>query len=536
MSMVQIVGGAFQNTEGQPLANGTLTFALSQDAQVSGQEICSGDIVTVNLDDTGNVPTSPATDIWPNDQLSPTNTFYTISAYSAEGQLVWGPNAQQILSNPSPFNLGALVPGSVNFLPNSGLGSMAFQNANDVDITGGTISGAAITGGSINGTPIGGSGNPAAAIFTNLALSGSLGLSNGFGTAGQVLTSGGSSTSPAIWITPSSGGDVTSVFGRTGAVTAETGDYTVAEVTGAAPLASPTFTGTVTAPTVDAALNGTLGATAPNTVAATTGSFSGTVTAPTFTGALDGNATTASVATNLAGIANSGWYNSSTNETTAVALGVNKVMVTNSAGQPMASATLPTDVTVPSSQVSGLGTMATQNANAVAITGGSINGTPIGALTPSTINATTIIASGTISSGGATLDAGTVSATTQVFAPLISAGSSLQAANPDLATSSANASAPPIEAVGSFWNGSSGAVDTWSIQAVLGTGANPTSTLEITHSGSPGTASVTFPGLVVTAAGFASTQTPTASTTASDHSIPITVNGTTFFMRLSSTP
>ncbi len=41
---------------------------------------------------------------------------------------------------------------------------------------------------------------------------------------------------------------VPSVFGRTGAVTAQNGDYSVGQVTGAAPLASPTFTGTVTEP------------------------------------------------------------------------------------------------------------------------------------------------------------------------------------------------------------------------------------------------------------------------------------------------
>jgi hypothetical protein len=40
--------------------------------------------------------------------------------------------------------------------------------------------------------------------------------------------------------------------------------------------------------------------------------------------------------------------------------------------------------TIPSGDVSGLGTMATQNANAVAITGGTVNGTTIGATTPST--------------------------------------------------------------------------------------------------------------------------------------------------------
>lgn len=42
---------------------------------------------------------------------------------------------------------------------------------------------------------------------------------------------------------------VSSAFGRTGAVVATSGDYTVAQVTGAAPLASPALTGTPTAPT-----------------------------------------------------------------------------------------------------------------------------------------------------------------------------------------------------------------------------------------------------------------------------------------------
>lgn len=42
------------------------------------------------------------------------------------------------------------------------------------------------------------------------------------------------------------GGGVTSVFGRFGNVAAQAGDYAVAQVTGAAPTASPTFTGTAT--------------------------------------------------------------------------------------------------------------------------------------------------------------------------------------------------------------------------------------------------------------------------------------------------
>ncbi len=46
--------------------------------------------------------------------------------------------------------------------------------------------------------------------------------------------------------------------------------------------------------------------------------------------------------------------------------------------------------TIPSGDITGFGTIATQNANAVAITGGTINGTTIGATSASSVNATTI--------------------------------------------------------------------------------------------------------------------------------------------------
>jgi hypothetical protein len=73
--------------------------------------------------------------------------------------------------------------------------------------------------------------------------------------AGLGTGSGAAGTFVYVAIQPScahfytvSGGAVTSVFGRTGVVVATSGDYAVAQVTGAAPLASPTFTGTVTLP------------------------------------------------------------------------------------------------------------------------------------------------------------------------------------------------------------------------------------------------------------------------------------------------
>jgi hypothetical protein len=71
--------------------------------------------------------------------------------------------------------------------------------------------------------------------------------------------------------------------------------------------------------------------------------------------------------------------------------------------------------TVPSTDITGLGTMATQNANAVAITGGTINGTTIGATTASTGAFTTATAStsfgspvfkATSSAGGALQNSG----------------------------------------------------------------------------------------------------------------------------------
>ena len=58
--------------------------------------------------------------------------------------------------------------------------------------------------------------------------------------------------------------------------------------------------------------------------------------------------------------------------------------------------------TIPSSDITGLGTMATQNATAVAITGGTINGTTIGASTAAAITGTTITATTYVGISGGT--------------------------------------------------------------------------------------------------------------------------------------
>ena len=114
---VQIIGGNFQSPDGTPLANGYLLFTLSQDGLVNGSsQIAAGREIKIVLDSTGNVVTSPAQYLWPNDVIIPANTFYTVSAYTSAGQLVWGPNSQQVLSSPSPFDITTWVPSSVNLL------------------------------------------------------------------------------------------------------------------------------------------------------------------------------------------------------------------------------------------------------------------------------------------------------------------------------------------------------------------------------------------------------------------------------------
>lgn len=64
------------------------------------------------------------------------------------------------------------------------------------------------------------------------------------------------------------------------------------------------------------------------------------------------------------------------------------------------TAALTASATIPNTDISGLGTMAVQNASSVAITGGTINGTTIGATTASTGAFTTLSASSTVSGAG----------------------------------------------------------------------------------------------------------------------------------------
>ncbi len=112
-SKVQLIGGAFQDSEGNVLVNGYLTLRLSNDASISGVgNICSGVEITIQLDADGNVIASPAQSVWGNDNLLPVNTYYRVTGFTKAGQPAWGPNNQQIEGS-GTFDLGTWVPNSV---------------------------------------------------------------------------------------------------------------------------------------------------------------------------------------------------------------------------------------------------------------------------------------------------------------------------------------------------------------------------------------------------------------------------------------
>lgn len=88
---------------------------------------------------------------------------------------------------------------------------------------------------------------------------------DGFSLTGYTATPSG----------PGAAGNVVSVFTRTGEVVATSGDYTVSQVTGAAPLASPALTGVPTVPTASPGTNTTQAANTAFVTAAVVASTTG---------------------------------------------------------------------------------------------------------------------------------------------------------------------------------------------------------------------------------------------------------------------
>lgn len=110
---LQLVGGAYQDETGTPLAFGYLILELSHDEQeTTDPGIVSGAIKKrITLDANGNIPVSPATLIWSNDVLLPANSFYIVRWFKQDGtEADKYPQYWQLTATPSPLNVGSIVP------------------------------------------------------------------------------------------------------------------------------------------------------------------------------------------------------------------------------------------------------------------------------------------------------------------------------------------------------------------------------------------------------------------------------------------
>jgi len=187
-----------------------------------------------------------------------------------------------------------------------------------------------------------------------------------------------------------------SIKGNNSASPAQPQDLTVAQtmtLLGAAPLASPAFTGNPTAPTPASSDNSTSLATTAYVKSLNYGF--GSVTSITAGTGLSGGTITTS---GTIAIANTGV----SAQTYGTASTVPRIAI-NAQGQITTANSVTISITP--SQVVGLGTMATQNANAVAITGGTIDQTVIGGTTAAAGTFTNLTATGTVSIG--TISSGT---------------------------------------------------------------------------------------------------------------------------------
>lgn len=116
---VQVYGGNFQLSDGQPLASspgvpnpyGQILFTLSQAAVVLDTSQICPPTVSFPLNAEGSVPQTPAYKLWGNDSLAPSGTFYRMIVYDGTGALVYGPT-DVVIMGPSPINLATLTPAS----------------------------------------------------------------------------------------------------------------------------------------------------------------------------------------------------------------------------------------------------------------------------------------------------------------------------------------------------------------------------------------------------------------------------------------
>lgn len=87
MTKVSFPITTFTDPEGNPLSFGYIFLSVNEDVSTpSSTQIGQGAVAIITLDENGVVVGSPT--IWPNSELSPSDSTYVYSVYSAMGQLV----------------------------------------------------------------------------------------------------------------------------------------------------------------------------------------------------------------------------------------------------------------------------------------------------------------------------------------------------------------------------------------------------------------------------------------------------------------
>ena len=118
---LQLIGGNFQDFEGNVLDLGYLIVQLSHDAEVFTVpcQVVSGYKLRINLNSSGSIPSSPAVLIWSSDILQPGGTYYIVMAYKSDGTQAWSnPQYWSLASSPNPLDVGTIIPSNP---PGSGL-------------------------------------------------------------------------------------------------------------------------------------------------------------------------------------------------------------------------------------------------------------------------------------------------------------------------------------------------------------------------------------------------------------------------------
>jgi hypothetical protein len=211
----QLIGGNFQDLEGNVLANGYFTMRLNQDETVNDSQVCSGIIIRIQLDSTGNVATTSSTPpvtnqfVWANDIMVPVNSYYTVTVYSAAGQIVWGPNNQQVSSGGvggGTFDVGTWTPNTViSWTPSAQLvefevAGVPLSSQTTVDfVNTGNVTFTDEGGGQISASAGGGADNIANSPWAPYGTAGDASLSVSGSTNVQVFFANSIVSTPTSW-------------------------------------------------------------------------------------------------------------------------------------------------------------------------------------------------------------------------------------------------------------------------------------------------------------------------------------------------